>query len=117
MTAWLTRPFITVKPTVKKATGHPLKPLVITCGLGWEILERSKKLPFSKRWRFLPDAMKEFGVEGGFLERQLNDVRYISRYATEYLSTVVPKNKIWVVTVALHHSLEAFGVLTCSEGA
>ena len=78
-------------------------------GYDWqEILERSNRLPYSKRWRFLPDAMKRFDTEGGFLERQLNDVRYISRYTTEYLSTIVPKNKIWVATGRLTSLLRGF---------
>ena len=68
-------------------------------GYDWqEILERTKNLPKSKKWRFLPDAMTQYEAEGGFLERQLNDTRYISRYTRKYLSTIVPENKIWVVT-------------------
>ena len=78
-------------------------------GYDWqEILERSKNLPYSKRWRFLPDAMKKFDTEGGFLERQLNDTRYISRYTTEYLSAILPKNKIWVATGRLSSLLRGF---------
>ena len=68
-------------------------------GYNWqEILQRSKGLPYAKRWRFLPNAMEKFDAEGGFLERQINDIRYISRYTKEYLQTIVPQNKIWVVT-------------------
>ena len=68
-------------------------------GYDWQgILERTKNLPKSKKWRFLPDAMTQYEAEGGFLERQLNDTRYISRYTRKYLSTIVPENKIWVVT-------------------
>lgn len=78
-------------------------------GYDWqEILERSNSLPYSKRWRFLPDAMKRFDADGGFLERQLNDTRYISRYTSEYLSTIVPKNKIWVATGRLTSLLRGF---------
>ncbi|MDC0649925.1 type II CRISPR RNA-guided endonuclease Cas9 [Alphaproteobacteria bacterium] len=78
-------------------------------GYNWqEILERSNSLPYSKRWRFLPDAMKRFDADGGFLERQLNDTRYISRYTSEYLSTIVPKNKIWVATGRLTSLLRGF---------
>jgi CRISPR-associated endonuclease Csn1 len=78
-------------------------------GYDWqEINERAQGLPYSKRWRFLPDAMNRFEIEGGFLERQLNDTRYISRYTTEYLSTVVPQDKIWVVTGRLTSLLRGF---------
>lgn len=65
----------------------------------WEaIFERSKAFPKNKQWRFLPTAMEQFEEEGGFLERHLNDTRYISRYTSQYLATIIPKNKIWVVT-------------------
>ena len=75
----------------------------------WEaIMERAEKLPYSKRWRFLPDAMERFAKEGGFLERQLNDTRYISRYTAQYLSTIIPKNKIWVATGRLTALLRGF---------
>ncbi len=68
-------------------------------GYDWEeIWARAQNLPGNKRWRFLPGAMKKFDEEGGFLERQLNDTRYISRYTKEYLETIVPRNKIWVAT-------------------
>ena len=78
-------------------------------GYDWqEILKRANDLPDSKHWRFLPDAMKKFKDEGGFLEKQLNDTRYISRYTTEYLSTILPKNKIWVATGRLTSLLRGF---------
>ena len=78
-------------------------------GYVWEkILERSKRLPGGKRWRFLPNAMEMFEEEGGFMERHLNDMRYISRYTSQYLSTILPKNKIWVVTGRLTSMLRHF---------
>ncbi len=78
-------------------------------GYDWqEILERSKTLPGSKRWRFCSDAMEQFEAEGGFMERHLNDTSYISRYTTEYMSTIIPKNKIWVVTGRLTALLRGF---------
>ena len=68
-------------------------------GYDWqEILERAKNLPKAKMWRFLPDAMTRYEAEGGFLGKQLTDNSYISRYTRKYLSTIVPENKIWVVT-------------------
>lgn len=86
-----------------EAFGHSPK------GYDWEdILERVKQLPYSKRWRFRPDAMEKFEEENGFLGRHLNDTRYISRYTREYLSSIVPTNKIWVVTGRLTSLLRGF---------
>ncbi len=48
------------------------------------ILERAGKLPDNKRWRFDKDAMERF--EDGFLDRQLNETRYLSRTARTYLA-------------------------------
>ena len=62
------------------------------------ILERANKFPKNKRWRFKPDAMEQFDAQGGFLARQINDTRYISRYTKKYLSSVVDQKNIWVVT-------------------
>ena len=48
---------------------------------------RVAKLPDSKRWRFLPDAMERYeDEEQGFLDRQLHETRYLSRLALEYLA-------------------------------
>ena len=51
-----------------------------------EILKRAAALPDNKRWRFQPDAMTRFGEEGQFLDRQLNETRYLSRSARTYLA-------------------------------
>ena len=51
-----------------------------------EILERAAKLPGNKRWRFQQDAMERFEDEAGFLDRQLNETRYLSRTARAYLA-------------------------------
>lgn len=68
-------------------------------GYDWEgIMERVRGIPKNKRWRFGSDAMKKWADLGGFLERQLNDIRYISSYTHQYLTTIVPENQIWVVT-------------------
>ena len=40
----------------------------------------------NKRWRFEPNAMKKFEEEGRFLDRQLNETRYLSRTARTYLA-------------------------------
>lgn len=46
------------------------------------ILERVKKLPYPKAKRF---SLKEFKADEDFITRQLNDTRYISKYALQYL--------------------------------
>ena len=50
-----------------------------------EILDRAATLPSNKRWRFQPDAMQKFEDEDQFLNRQLNETRYLSRTARTYL--------------------------------
>ena len=60
-----------------------------------EILQRVHELPKNKRWRFIESAMDRFNEEGGFLARQLNDTRYISRYAKQYLETIL--KDVWTV--------------------
>ncbi len=62
-----------------------------------QIIHRAKCLPKNKRWRFDPDAMDRFSDENKFLDRQLNDTRYLGKAAKKYLSYICHKNKIWVV--------------------
>ena len=50
------------------------------------ILSRAAALPDNKRWRFDPDAMQQFESEDRFLDRQLNEPRYLSRTACKYLA-------------------------------
>ena len=50
------------------------------------ILAHAENLPDNKKWRFLPDAMDRFADESGFLERQLNETRYLSRTSRTYLA-------------------------------
>ena len=46
----------------------------------------SSNWPFNKKWRFYPDAMDRYeNEENGFLARQLNDTRYLSRITKTYL--------------------------------
>lgn len=52
------------------------------------ILLRAAALPSNKRWRFQPDAMDKFKGEFGFLERQLNETKYLSRIARTYLANL-----------------------------
>jgi CRISPR-associated endonuclease Csn1 len=51
-----------------------------------EILMRADDLPPNKRWRFHPDAMERFENEKEFLDRQLNETKYLSRIARSYLA-------------------------------
>ena len=50
------------------------------------ILGRTAHLPDNKNWRFQPDAMERFADQSGFLARQLNETRYLSRTARAYLA-------------------------------
>ena len=61
-----------------------------------QILARAELLPSNKRWRFQADAMQQFEERGGFLARQLNDTRYLSRAVKQYLEAAVAPNRIWV---------------------
>lgn len=44
------------------------------------------RAPENKRWRFEPDAMEQFEKDRDFLDRQLNETRYLSRTARTYLA-------------------------------
>ena len=73
-----------------------------------EILQRTKTMPRHKRWRFEPDAMKKFADQNSFLASQLNDTRYISRVAKQYLQQICPKDNIKIgngkITALLRHN-------------
>lgn len=62
---------------------------------GWtyeDILARVKGWPEQKRYRFGVDAMERWrGRADTFLARSLNDTRYLSRVAVEYLSLICPQ--------------------------
>jgi CRISPR-associated endonuclease Csn1 len=63
----------------------------------WEaILARSESLPPPKRWRFKPDAMQKFEGERSFLERQLNETKYLSRVAKAYLGKICDPDQVYV---------------------
>jgi CRISPR-associated endonuclease Csn1 len=51
-----------------------------------EILMRAFALPQNKRWRFDRDAMQRFEDEPAFLDRQLNETKYLSRITRLYLA-------------------------------
>jgi len=78
------------------------------------ILERARRLPGNKAWRFNEDAMERYErEERGFLNRQLNETRYISRVAREYMTSICPKEKVYVVTGQLTAMLRGkWGITT-----
>ena len=78
------------------------------------ILERARSLPGNKAWRFNEDAMERYErEERGFLNRQLNETRYLSRVAREYMTSVCPKEKVYVVTGQLTAMLRGkWGITT-----
>lgn len=55
-----------------------------------DILERARRLPENKRWRFARDAMQRFEKERDFLDRQLTDTQYLARLAHDYLGAFYP---------------------------
>lgn len=63
---------------------------------GWSyesILQRAERMPRNKRYRFGPDGYEKWLREDkDFLARALNDTRYLSRIAREYLSLICPQN-------------------------
>ena len=61
-----------------------------------DIVARAEGLPPNKRWRFGEGAMKKFEGEKGFLGRQLNETKYLSRLAVAYLGKVCNPNQVYV---------------------
>ena len=63
---------------------------------GWayaDMLQRAEQMPKGKRYRFAEDGMERWlKDDAGFLARALNDTRYLSRVAREYLSLICPQN-------------------------
>jgi CRISPR-associated endonuclease Csn1 len=62
-----------------------------------EIEARADALPKNKHWRFKSDALERFSKEGGFVSRQLNDTKYLSRLAKDYLGAVCNPDKVWAI--------------------
>jgi CRISPR-associated endonuclease Csn1 len=60
-------------------------------------MERAEKLPNHKGDRFLKNAMEKFEHESGFIQRQLNDNRYLSKAARDYLTCICPNNQVWSI--------------------
>jgi CRISPR-associated endonuclease Csn1 len=56
------------------------------------ILQRAAQMPLQKRYRFAQDSYERWLKDDkGFLARALNDTRYLSRVAREYLSLICPQ--------------------------
>lgn len=72
-----------------------------------EILLRAEQLPFAKRRRFFPDAMKHYEDEGEVLSRMLTDTQYMSRIARKYMAFVCGKNNVWSITGQLTAKLRS----------
>ncbi len=72
-----------------------------------DILDRAQQLPKRKFMRFLPEAMEGFDDENQFLARHLNDTRYLSTVAAEYLSHICRTVRVipGVLTAMLRHKL------------
>lgn len=65
---------------------------------GWDyegILQRASQMPRAKRYRFAEDGYQKWlRDDKGFLPRALNDTRYLSRVAREYLQLVCPRTRV-----------------------
>jgi CRISPR-associated endonuclease Csn1 len=60
-----------------------------------EILLRAAQMPREKRYRFGEDGYQHWLREDkDFLARALNDTRYLSRIAREYLNLICPKTRV-----------------------
>ena len=68
-------------------------------GWGYEgILQRAERMPRAKRYRFAPDGYEQWlRDDKGFLARALNDTRYLSRIAKEYLTLICPGSGVRVI--------------------
>ena len=61
---------------------------------GWDydgLLQRASVMSKPKRERFEPDGLQRWLKDNDFLARALNDTRYLSRVAREYLSLICPQ--------------------------
>lgn len=61
-----------------------------------DILARAGGYRKEKRWRFYPDAMEVFEKNGDFLQRQLNETKYLSRLAKGYLGRICNPDQVYV---------------------
>ncbi len=60
-----------------------------------DILTRAEQMPKGKRYRFAEDGYKRWLKEdAGFLARALNDTRYMSKIAREYVQLICPNTRV-----------------------
>lgn len=83
--------------------------------MGWSydgILQRAERMPRNKRYRFAEDGYERWlGEDKDFLARALNDTRYLSRVAAEYLRLVAPGSATRVIPGQMTAMLRAkFGL-------
>ena len=68
---------------------------------GWAydgLLLRAERMPLRKRYRFAADGYERWlGEDKGFLARALNDTKYLSRIAKQYLQLVCPGSGVRVI--------------------
>lgn len=65
-------------------------------GYDWqEIMQRIQNFPAEKRSKFSKEAIVRFDEGEGFIARQLNDNRYLSKAARDYLACICPSSHIW----------------------
>ncbi len=78
-----------------KGNRTPWEALADFEALGWStaaMLDRAEQMPKNKRYRFGEDGYQRWLKEDkDFLARALNDTRYLSRVAREYLSLICPQ--------------------------
>ena len=68
-------------------------------GWAWDDIQaRASRMPKGKRYRFAVDGYQQWlKKDGDFLARALNDTRYLSRIAKEYLQLVCPGSGVRVI--------------------
>lgn len=68
-------------------------------GWAWDDIQaRASRMPKGKRYRFAADGYQQWlKKDGDFLARALNDTRYLSRIAKEYLQLVCPGSGVRVI--------------------
>ena len=83
-----------------------------------QILARAADLPHNKQWRFQENAMERLEERGGFLGRQINETRYLSRTTRRYLESTVHPDRVWVTPGQLTAMLRrAWGLNSLLSGA
>ncbi len=111
-------------------------------GYDWNaILERAEKLSSNVKWRFEKDAMEKISKDGGCIARALNDTRYITMRAIDYLKYICKDvyglpgqmtalmRDIWGLnwfknreqdemyrSSHIHHAIDAFTVASMTRG-